>query len=274
MTPLAGPDVRLGTDTAGAELSLIPDLCCDGDRIYAVWYDRHAGNMDVHFNRSRDGGRTWLASDIRLDSGDPGAATSLVPRICCSGEAVYVVWYDDRNGASDVYFNRSLDGGSTWLSSDVRINRGTAGAFESREPQICCDGSRVYVVWHDERNGDWDVYFNRSLDGGDTWMAADTRLDRADPGLLAETPRICCSALAVYVAWRDERDGGSSVYFNRSADAGAVWRIDDVRLDDALLSPGFAAAPQMACFDDRVYVAWSDFRDTGAHAHMKRKICF
>ena len=30
---------------------------------------------------------------MRLDSGDPGAAGSLIPRICCEGEAFYVVWY-------------------------------------------------------------------------------------------------------------------------------------------------------------------------------------
>lgn len=48
--PLERPDLRLNTDAPGAELSLVPDVCCDGQRVYVVWYDRRAGNLDIYCN--------------------------------------------------------------------------------------------------------------------------------------------------------------------------------------------------------------------------------
>jgi hypothetical protein len=33
-----------------------------------------------------------------------------------------VTWRDTRNGRDDIYFNRSPDGGATWLIADVRLD--------------------------------------------------------------------------------------------------------------------------------------------------------
>ncbi len=265
--PVETADQRLNTDGAGNELSLLPDLCCDGERVYVVWYDRRAGNMDIRFNRSLDGGATWLPDDVRLDSGLAGSFGSLVPRICCSGDAVYVVWYDDRSGSNDIYFNRSLDAGATWLPTDQRIDTAQAAA-DSREPVICCDGARVYVAWFDDRGGDDDIRFNRSLDGGTTWLASDLRIDRNSSMAHAITPRICCAGDAVYVAWSDDRSGGSSVRFIASADAGATWPATDKPL-----SGGSAdGPPRLACSGPNVYVTWSDFTLAAAAVRFNRSL--
>lgn len=266
----AGPDLRLNTDEAGNELSLVPDVCCDGDRVYVTWYDRRNGNMDVYFSRSLDGGRTWLAADVRLDPGRPGAANSLVPRICCAGDRVYVAWYDDRGGQSDIYFNRSLDAGDTWLPVALRLDTDPIGAAQSREPQICCAENRVYVTWFDDRDGSWDIRLNRSLDAGDTWLADDLRVDH-DPGPTsrADLPRIACDGEDVHVAWRDERGGGSDVYANRSRDGGLTWLAADVRLNTA--GPGgLAGAPRLACAGRNVYAVWSDLRSGLADIRLNR----
>src|SRR5262249_22134476 len=56
---------------------------------------------------------------------DPGGYN---PQIAVSGSSVYAVW-DDRHTTSlnhEIYFNRSLDGGITWLPISVRLNVGTA----------------------------------------------------------------------------------------------------------------------------------------------------
>ena len=71
---------------------------------------------------------TVLDSDLRLDTDEPGAAESCGARIHCDGKKIYAVWHDFRNGESDIHFNRSLNGGFNWLSSDVRLDSGKAGA--------------------------------------------------------------------------------------------------------------------------------------------------
>ncbi len=254
--PVFGPDVRLNTDGPGFELSQVPQICCEGERIYVVWYDRRGGFLDVYFNRSLDSGTTWLERDMRLDT-PAGTSTSLIPRMCCAGPAIYVAWYDDRDGKTDIYFNRSLDSGTTWLATDVRLDTDDAGSGQSREPAICCDGSNVCVAWFDDRDGSWDIRANRSLDGGTTWLADDVRVDREPGATRAELPRLCCHGNVVYAAWVDERRGGRDVYANRSLDGGALWGADDTRLNTLGLQ---ASAPAIACTATRVYVAWHDAR--------------
>src|SRR5262245_25457927 len=68
-------------------------------------------------------------TDTRLDVGDPlGWELSIFPEIARAGANLYVVWYDRRLGDLDVFFNRSLDGGDTWLATDVRLDTTPAGA--------------------------------------------------------------------------------------------------------------------------------------------------
>lgn len=271
--PQLGPDVLLSSDTPGRELSLVPDLCCDGERIYAVWYDRRDGNLDVYFNRSLDGGASWLPTDRRLDTDAAGAAGSLIPRICCDGLAVYAVWYDERSGRPDIHFNRSLDGGATWLASDVRINRDVPGQAQAREPQIACDGSNVYVCWYDDRDGSFGIWFNRSSDGGSTWLAQDVRLDGATPGQTdAVLPCLVAEGALVHVVWTDARNGGSDIYWTRSLDGGVTWLADDVRLNETARTTGAAAAPSLALQGDHVAVAWQDARDGLRDIYVNRSL--
>ncbi len=272
LAPPMGPvdtfDRRLNRDPAGAELSIFPVMCCDGQRVYVAWYDRRNGGLDIYFNRSLDGGLTWLATDIRLDSGVAGSASSLIPQICCSGANVYVAWYDERNGLSDIYFNRSLDSGSTWLAQDVRLDTDPAGAARSREPALCCSGSRVHVAWHDLRGGTWDIYSNASLDGGATWLVSDLRVDRGSNNRNAEFAQLACFGSTVYCAWADDRSGGSSVRFSRSVDGGVTWPATDVLLNNQ----DAAGVPTLVTSGTHVHVAWSDTRSGRARLRYNRSI--
>jgi len=112
-----------------------------------------------------------LYGSIRLfvnSTDTAGTAQSYDVRMCCSGNAVYVFWLDERNGGSDIYFNRSIDNGATWLTDDRRVNDSAGTSFKSSF-SLCCEGSNLYVAWNDDRNGESDIYFNHSADGGLSW---------------------------------------------------------------------------------------------------------
>ena len=81
--------------------------------------------------------------DTRLDRDSAGVKDSYLPQICCEGSQVCVVWEDLRNGAWDIYFNRSTDGGGTWMPQDVRLDTSAAGSSSSLEPTIACSGQNV-----------------------------------------------------------------------------------------------------------------------------------
>lgn len=86
-------------------------------------------------------------------------------------DAVHVVWYDSRDGESQIYYKRSLDGGNTW-QADVRLVR---DGTRREHPAIAASGSMVYVAWHERRGTDLGFYVvaARSLDGGATLAGAD-----------------------------------------------------------------------------------------------------
>ena len=78
--------------------------------VCVTWTDARSGRTDIRFNRSFDHGRTWLVSDMRLDTDSPGAANSVGPQIIMVGLQSLVTWSDERNGTPgkgdyDVFFN-------------------------------------------------------------------------------------------------------------------------------------------------------------------------
>ena len=254
-------DLRVDTDVAGAAASIIPDVACDGNNVAVVWQDQRGGLPEVFYRTSLDGGVSWMVADARLPRLPAGLVASTNPRVAVSGNTVFAVWQDNRNGAADVFFNRSLDGGMTWLVPDVRLDTDVAGAAASEAPRIALVGTNVYVVWQDARNGARDVYLNRSADAGTTWLAADVRLDTNAAGVAgSHEPRIAASGTYVYVTWFDQRNGLPDVYANASADGGVTWLAADVRLDTDAPGAAISMRPAVACNGANAYVVWEDRR--------------
>lgn len=266
--PVRTADVRLDSDAAGAALSIVPQVCCAGERVHAVWYDLRNGATDIYYRGSADGGLGWGGGDIRLDTDPAGDGYSWLPRVACSGSHVYVVWHDERDGAADVRFNRSLDGGVTWLASDRRLDTDAAGAAASLEPHLACEGDHVVVVWTDGRSGNWDVRANVSTDAGSTWLAEDVRVDHGPVLSAATLPRVALRAGSAHVLWLDTRDAGVDVYTTQSADGGASWGAPDRRLSRGAPLGGWAAAAELVAAGDSVYAAFEDYLDGAADVYL------
>jgi hypothetical protein len=170
----------------------------------------------------------WL-SDFRLTN---NAALSLTNQytngrcIASSGDTVHVVWYDTRDGASpEIYYKRSIDGGVNW-GTDTRI---TNNIYYSSNPSVAVSGSVVHIVWDDNRDGNYEIYYNRSTNGGTTW-GTDTRLTN-DPAA-QQLPCITASGLVVIATWNDNRNAlGTVGYYKRSSDGGISWGADTRLVD-------------------------------------------
>jgi hypothetical protein len=255
------PEVVLNT-APGASYSDRPRMAVSGDRIYVAWKDNRTGTYDIHLNASADRGLTWLAPDVRVETGVPGASDSNDPEIDAEGDNVYVVWSDSRAGNGDIRMNRSDDGGQSWLIADVRIDTDAPGAGISIRPQVRCAGGTVYITWVDARDGNADIRFNRSLDGGRTWETADQRLDTDAAGAAtSEFVKLQVSGPNVYVVWQDDRDTGNDIRFNFSTDQGATFLADDLRCDTHPAGQADSTLPRLASDGTNVYVFWADRRD-------------
>ena len=197
----------------------VPVICCAGQRVHVAWDDERDGEGDIYVNTSWDGGRSWMPTEIRLDTDPLGSVDSDDVEICCDSNSVYVVWEEKRNDPDneDIYLNHSNDGGFTWRSDDVKINTSAGGLADADDAEICCAAGRVFVAWEEDRflPGRNDIFLNFSEDSGRTWLAFDLRANTDAPGAAErDDVEICCGNDRAAVSWIDFRDGEGDVRVN------------------------------------------------------------
>ncbi len=108
---------------------------------------------EIYSKRSTDGGATWTP-DRRLTRA-PGI--SLRPSLAVEGGDVAVVWWDSRDGDTEIYAKRSTDAGRTW-SPDARLTRSPGS---SEHPSLAIRDGLLHVLWHDTRDGNAEIYYRR-----------------------------------------------------------------------------------------------------------------
>jgi hypothetical protein len=200
--------------TNNASASYAPAIAVVGSNIYVVWYDETPGNDEIYFEKSVDGGDTWTTSKrLTWNTG-----SSYYPTIAANGSKIYVVWFDDTPGNDEIYFKKSVDEGDTWTTS----KRITWDARYSRYPSIAVSASNIYVVWEEQALGYLEIYFKRSVDGGDTWTPGQRLTNTAGASY---DPAIAADGLNVYVVWQRSTPlyGLPDIYFKKSYDGGSTW---------------------------------------------------
>lgn len=196
-------DIRLST---GQHSTRQPAIATSGDFVHVVWDDgRHGPNAEIYYRRSTDCGATW-DPETRLTHADGSSGNGVV---AASGQYVYAVWDDDRDGNWEIYYNRSTDRGATW-SADTRL---TNDAADSYFASIAAAGNYVHITWEDARANDLEEWYKRSTDYGQTW-GEDTRLTNSDGHSSYST--VSVSGAAVHVLWHDNRDGNWEIYYKRN----------------------------------------------------------
>lgn len=172
--------------------------------IYVTWtqFDQYGSSSpdcqsNIMFSKSVDAGFSWSdAIQINEISGDcidsDNTTEGAVPAVGPDGE-IYVSWA----GPAGIVFDRSIDGGQTWLDQDIFVTDQLGGwdieipgiSRSNGMPVTVCDLSNgpnhgtIYVNFADQRFGvnDTDVWLVKSTDGGNTWSEA-LRVNDDPPG--------------------------------------------------------------------------------------------
>jgi hypothetical protein len=166
--------------------------------IYMTWteFDSYISNPPltdssrILFSKSTDAGISWTPV-VRIDKlgGDcideDNTVEGAVPAVGPNGY-VYVAWAGPkiRNSQFGIFFNKSTNGGQTWLADPIYIanqpggwDYGINGIYRCNGlPQTVCDVSNgpyrgtIYINWTDSAgNNDHDVRLIKSTNGGLNW---------------------------------------------------------------------------------------------------------
>ena len=166
---------------------------------------------------------------------------------------VWVAWHAGEQGAGDIYVARK-DSRTGTFAAPARL---TTNEYDQRCPDVArgSDG-QLYLVWQDNRRGNWDVFASISPDGMN-WSRPIQITDSNDNEVSPTVAVDGRSPSGAYVAWQDDRNGNEDIYVAGSASAFAdavVWRVTTNGADQT--------EPDMAVdASDSVYLVWTDARN-------------
>ncbi len=254
--------------------------------IYVTWtqFDQYGSNdtakhSDIMFSKSSDMGDSWSPAlrinEVRGDCIDSdNTVEGAVPAVGPDGE-IYVAWA----GPAGIVFDRSLDGGNTWLDHDIFVSD-QPGGWDYNVPGIyrcnglpvtCCDLSRsqyrgtIYVNWTDQRNGtgDTDVWLAKSTDGGNSWSNP-IRVNDDAPGRQQFFSWMTVDGANgdIYIVFYDRRnyiDNHTDVCIARSTDGGETFQNFIVNLDpfNPVSQVFFGDYTNITAYDGFVHAIWT-----------------
>lgn len=224
--------------------------------IYVTWsqfdqYNSTSNNdsSNILFVRSSNGGTTW-STPLRINQkagtavdGD-NAVEGAVPCVGPSGE-IYTSWAGPvgPGGIYGIVFDKSTDGGITWLANDIYVSDEPGGWLYTVPgviqvlgcPVTDCDRSTgpyrgtIYINWTDQRNGatDTDVWLVKSTNGGASWSALN-RVNSDSPGKHQFMSWMTVDQVTGYLYFvfydrRNYTDNQNDVYLAYSTDGGTTF---------------------------------------------------
>ena len=234
------------------------------NNIYVTWtqfdaYDSHRPEdlSNIMFSYSSDAGVSW-SNALRINeiSGDcvdsSNTTEGAVPCVGPNGE-IYVSW----SVHDKLYFDRSLDGGATWLDADIQAGTQYGGWVYDIEGIFRCNGlpitqcdisnspykGTIYINYSDKTNGekDVDVFLVRSTDGGTTWSEAirvnDDPVGNGKQQFMSwmSVDPVTGSVNIIYYDRRNYDDLSTDVYLARSTDGGTTF--ENVKISESPFTP-------------------------------------
>ncbi|MBE2248418.1 MAG: hypothetical protein IAE78_02640 [Myxococcus sp.] len=230
--PLGAP-VRLTTAPLNSDW---PDVVWTGTEFAVAWEDERLGanRHDLFFMRFDESG-TRLGSEVRVTT-DPQRQG--YPILKWSGQGYGLAWTDWRDGNREIYFRR-LGADGALLGPEVRV---TSNAADSAWADLAWNSDRKEwaLVWHDTRDGNAEVYFQRLSEQGQK-VGGEVRLTSA--GGFSGYASIDWNGFEYGVSWQDDRvtAGRPAIYFMQLSATG-VKNGNDLRLSSGSGSATFTTA--------------------------------
>jgi hypothetical protein len=165
------------------------------------------------------------------------AMDSMYPKIChVPGIATELVAWLETDGTNDyLYFAKSTNGAVTW-SAPVQLS--TAGqilghsddlkdycafSMEVADPYV-----HIVIQWRNDPSDDWDIWYIRSVDLGDTWDIYNDWVALTNNSNASQYPDVATAGDYVHVTYQDDWPGNLEIMYKRITNYGG-GSVDQTR---------------------------------------------
>ncbi len=250
----AGNEIKL---TDNEEHDETPALVWNGND-YAVFWSH--SRSQIYYTRFKNNGNKIIENkSLGVQSQGYAIHVSAV----WNGEEFGVAWWDVRNAPTcnppgtrgRAYFAR-VDINGNMIGQEIPVSDAFSNPWQDYHPYILWDGQNYAVFWNDSREngectgGAGDIYMAKVNKNGSK-ILGDIKLQSNEP-----SPQL------VDVEW----DGENYVIgYNGRVAQGHLAKMDTIGntilVDIPINTGGQGGSPMITSYDDKYYIAWSDFRD-------------
>ena len=281
--------VEVGSDQYYEGDSSAVALSYSGDNIYAIYVDSGDADPDgdtngndamnndgdIFFRRSSDDGDSWSDALVISNGVNDGRSYETfdyssyyyayyAPAIASYGNYVYVLWsdYSFDEAKYEIKFSSSSNTGTTW--TDPVVISSSDESTNSYAPAIVADGNDVYVAWQSVSSSGvftYNIETRISDDNGDTWGDFSKVTNNDGTNYI---PEVAYDNNRFHVTWHAYAKDGSSdsdytVEYAYTEDLGVSW--ERVTLRDGEGSGDFCWFPDIAIYENNIYIVWQDDGD-------------
>ncbi len=233
-----GSNFKVNNDNLPFITQWEPDVAADAVGNFVIaWVDYRSGyDGDIYAQRYASDG-TPLDSNFLVNY--LGANMHYCPEVVYSPNGDFIIsWGDAEDGGEDKMQNSKLNpehifedssekeiktgepdiwaqrfsGNGTALGENFKVNDDTAWNYQ-QYPAIAVgfDGNFI-ITWEDDRNGDWDIFYQRYSWDGAT-IGVNTKVEDATFSEHQRNPAIAIGFYGCFtIAWSDKRNGDYDVY--------------------------------------------------------------
>lgn len=232
---------------------------------------------NILFSMSTSDGKKWSKPyQVSQNPGGCTEETKLGPSTPVIDEEgrVCIAWANQ----GTLYFDRSFDGGTTWLTNDLVISTHDSWSFQvpgvgqsNLSPILLIDYSKnrshgsIFLLWTDQTSGedDTDIWFIRSNSRGDMWTQP-VKVTKREPGKHQFMPAATIDQVTgyLYIMYYDRgsyTDMQTDVYLAYSVDGGGSFK--EVKISDTPFTPGPAGLAgvqnSIAAHDGIIVPVWT-----------------
>lgn len=228
-------------------------IAFDGTNYLVVWQDERSGSglWDIYGARVTPDGIVLDGVGIPIST---ATNNQQYPSVAFDGINYLVVWEDLRTGSAHIYGARVTRIGQVLDPDGISIS--TASSIQGH-PSVTLIDTNYLVVWHDQRNGNWDIYGTRVTPTGTILDTTGIPISTATNNQL--TPSVAFDGTNCLVVWSDVRSGTPNIFGARISPVGDI--LDDTGFAIVTTANFNSQYPSVTFGGTNYLVVWQDGRN-------------